>query len=557
MVTRFTDTILNMINIKKEIIILCVIFIIALFVRFYDLAGNPPSLTWDEVSWGYNAYTLGQVGRDEFGVFLPVTFLESFGDFKPPVYAYLSILPIKILGINEFSTRFVSALFGSISILIVYLLTIQIFYQSKKKKLLGLTAAALLAISPWHILLSRAAFEANVASFFIMFGVFLYLYSTRSGIKFWFLLISCLSFVTALYTFNTSRVFLPIFVPLLFAFRYKTLLSNYKAVVVAVLPAILLCIPLFMFLITPQAKLRYEEVNIFSDIKVIERTNQEILNDNNSSFSKIIHNRRLAYGVEYVKHYLDNFDPGFLFITGDGNPKFSIQDVGQLYIWELPFLILGIGMLVRKREGCWYILPLWILIGIIPAATARETPHALRIETTLPAFQILTAYGLLLSYRYIFERLKNKKVLFLLLGVFGIICISVFTYFMHTYFVHYPKTYAGEWQYGYKEAINFSESQKSKYKKIYITEDLGRPYIYVLFYGKYDPNTLKSAEITREALGFVHVNRFGKYNFAKELPYGEDKVLYISSPHKVPNGAHRLKNFKLPNGATVLVAYEK
>lgn len=544
-------------NIKKEIVIIGAIFIISLILRFYNLANNPPSLTWDEVSWGYNAYTLGQVGRDEFGVFLPLTFLESFGDFKPPLYAYLSVLPIKILGMNEFSTRFVSALLGSISVLIVYFLTIQIFYQSKSKKLLGIFAAALLAISPWHILLSRAAFEANVASFFIMLGVFLFLYSTRKGVKFWFLLISCLSFVAAMYTFNTSRVFLPIFVPLLFVGRFKILISNYKTVLLAIFPSILLSIPLFLFLLTPQAKLRYEEVNIFSDIKVIERVNQEILNDNNSVFSKIIHNRRLAYGVEYVKHYLDNLDPGFLFITGDGNPKFSIQDVGQLYIWELPFLIIGIFMLVRKREGEWYVLPLWILIGIIPAATARETPHALRIETTLPAFQIITAYGLLLSYQYIFERIKNKKLLFSLISIVVIICMSVFIYFTHTYFVHYPKTYAGEWQYGYKEAIQFSESQKSKYEKIYITEDLGRPYIYVLFYGKYNPSTLKTAEITREALGFVHVNKFDKYNFAKELPYGEDNVLYISSPHKVPDGAHRIKNFKLPNGETVLVAYEK
>lgn len=546
-----------MINIKKEIGILCVILIIALGLRFYNLADNPPSLTWDEVSWGYNAYTLGQTGRDEFGVFLPFTFLESFGDFKPPLYAYLSILPIKIFGMNEFSTRFVSALLGSISVLLVYFLTLQIFYKSKDKIFLGIFAALLLAISPWHILLSRAAFEANVASFFIIFGVFLYLYSTRSSIKFWFFLISCLSFVAALYTFNTSRVFLPIFVPLLFMFRFKTLLSNYRMVGLAIFSSILLSIPLFLFLITPQAKLRYEEVNIFSDIKVIERVNQEILNDNNSIFSKIIHNRRLTYGVEYVKHYLDNLDPAFLFIKGDGNPKFSIQDVGQLYVWELPFLILGAFMLVRRREGYWYILPIWILIGIIPAATARETPHALRIETTLPAFQIVTAYGLVLAYRYIYEKVKNKKLLLLMIGLFSIICISVFTYFIHTYFVHYPKVYAGEWQYGYKEAINFSESQKSKYKKIFITEDLGRPYIYVLFYGKYDPSTLKKAEITREALGFVHVNKFDKYNFAKELPYGEDDVLYISSPHKVPDGAHKIKNFKLPNGTTVLVAYEK
>jgi len=47
----------------------------------------------------------------------------------------------------------------------------------------------------------------------------------------------------------------------------------------------------------------------------------------------------------------------------------------------------------KRKEGNWWLVPLWLIIGIIPAATARETPHALRIETSLPTFQILAAYG--------------------------------------------------------------------------------------------------------------------------------------------------------------------
>ena len=89
-------------------------------------------------------------------------------------------------------------------------------------------------------------------------------------------------------------------------------------------------------------------------------------------------------------------------------------------------------------------------------------------------------------------------------------------YFFHTYFIHYPTKYAQEWQYGYREAVAFAEENKSKYEKIYFTQDLGRPHAYVLFYGKYNPNTLNTdSEVVREALGFVHVNSIGKYNFEK------------------------------------------
>src|SRR5258708_2521385 len=145
---------------KKTFLILFGIVLIAACLRFYQLGVNPPSLTWDEVAWGYNAYSLGIDGRDEFGKFLPITYLESFGDFKPPVYAYLDVLPIKIFGLNEFAVRFPSALFGSLTVLIVFFLVKRIFYQSQFKEWYGLTVSLLLAISPWHIMLSRAAFEA-------------------------------------------------------------------------------------------------------------------------------------------------------------------------------------------------------------------------------------------------------------------------------------------------------------------------------------------------------------------------------------------------------------
>ncbi len=542
--------------IKNHINFLFILVVILSFIlRFWNLSGNPPALTWDEVSWGYNAYTLGLTGRDEFGR-IPVTYLESFGDFKPPVYAYLSVIPVWIVGLSEFSTRFASAFFGSITILVVFFLVLEIFYSSSNKKYYALATTFLLAISPWHILLSRAAFEANIASFFIILGTLIFLFSARDIKNVRFMVVSFLCFVFAMYTFNTSRVFLPLFGLFLIIYKRKSLIKSWKVVVLsAILPCILL-VPLALFLITPQAKLRYEEVNIFSDIKVIERVNKEAENIGNSLLSKIIYNRRFAYGVEYLNHYLDNLNPIFLFIKGDGNPKFSIQDVGQMYIWELPFLIVGVFILIRKKEGSWLIVPVWLLMGILPAATARETPHALRIETTLPMFQIFVAYGLVQTALYM-QHKKNlvKNTFYTGFGAMVLVC---FIYFLHNYFNHYPEKYASEWQYGYKQAINFTEKQKNKYKNIYFTKDLGRPYMYVLFFGKYPPETLiEKGSIEREALGFVHVNTLDKYIFADTFPEPEEGNLYITTVSKIPENSKIVARFYQPDGKEALVAYEK
>ena len=110
------------------------IVLLAAFLRFYQLGINPPSLTWDEAAWGYNAYSLGINGKDEFGRFLPYDYLESFGDFKPPMYAYLDIIPVKLFGPSEFSVRFPSAFFGVLTVLLTYFLVKRIFDDKFKNQ---------------------------------------------------------------------------------------------------------------------------------------------------------------------------------------------------------------------------------------------------------------------------------------------------------------------------------------------------------------------------------------------------------------------------------------
>lgn len=549
---------------------LLLIVLVAGFLRFYNLGTNPPSLTWDEASWGYNAYSLGIDGKDEFGRFLPYTYLESFGDYKPPLYAYLDIIPVKVFGLNEFSTRFPSALFGTLAVLLTYFLVKRIFRENHKparnalqsdsdrssivnhkSEAIALLSALFLAISPWHTLLSRAAFEANVASFFIIFGVWAFLAAVQE--KKWYLILSAISFALTFYVFNTARIVSPILVLLLaFAFREK-LISMKKVTVVAFIFGVLVFLPTLSFLLTPQAGLRFKEVNIFSDRGIVEGSNWQIEHDNNAFWSKIIHNRRLAFTAEYLKHYLDNLNPSFLFIKGDANPKFSTQTVGQMYIWDIVFFAGGILLLIRKREGNWWLIPLWLLIGIIPAGLARETPHALRIESTLPTFQILVAYGVV----QLLDLLKSRKKE---IAVFLFVLLFInFVYFYHDYFYNYRYDYSRDWQYGYKESIDYVKSVENNYDYIQVTNYLGRPYIYYLFYTKTNPEVFrKTASVTRDVFGFVQVSGFGKYlfpqNYNHSLNSGK-KVLYINASNGVPDNAKVLKKFHLLNGEEELTAY--
>ena len=540
---------------NRKIILLYLIIALSIFLRFWQLGQNPPSLTWDETAWGYNAYSLGIDGRDEFGRLLPIDYLESFGDFKPPVYAYLDVVPIKLFGLTEFSTRFPSAFFGVLTVLVTYFLTKRIFWNSKSKEMYALLSALFLAISPWHIMLSRAAFEANVATFFIIAGIWLFLAGVQE--KKWHIVASIVFFILSMYTFNTARIVTPLLVLCLGLVFRKKLIENKKQTIIAILAGILLILPTLGFLFSPQAGLRFKEVNIFTDIDVVKTSNQEIINDS-SKWSRIIHNRRVGYALSYLKHYFDNLNPSFLFIRGDGNPKFSTQAVGQMYLWDLPFFIAGILFLFKRKEGYWWIVPVWLLIGIIPAATARETPHALRVETTLPTFQIFAAYGFSQFLFYIKRYGKFFKAAIIFVGI--LLFANLF-YFFRNYIVHYPYEFSGEWQYGYKDSIRYVKSVEENFDNIYITSDMGRPYIYYLFHTKTDPRIFrKDSAIRRDAFGFVTVDRFGKYNFLNDVTKINNKNgtknLFIKTPNNVPEKANRLKTFNILNGNIALVAYE-
>src|ERR1700740_2490700 len=104
--------------------IFLLIFFIGSFLRFYQLGSVPGSMDWDEVSFGYNAYSVLHTGKDEYNVIYPLLF-RAFGEYKQPVYAYLDVVSIDLFGLTAFAVRSPSAFFGSISIIFVYLLTFE------------------------------------------------------------------------------------------------------------------------------------------------------------------------------------------------------------------------------------------------------------------------------------------------------------------------------------------------------------------------------------------------------------------------------------------------
>lgn len=146
-------------------IVLCVVILLAFFLRIYQLDQNPPALSWDEAAAGYNAYTIANWGQDEFGAKMPLIF-TSFRDDKHPVWIYVTAIFTKFLGLSDFSTRLPAAIFGVLNVLMVFFVARVLF----KSNLVALLASLFLAISPYNLQFSRGEWEANYALFFFLLG---------------------------------------------------------------------------------------------------------------------------------------------------------------------------------------------------------------------------------------------------------------------------------------------------------------------------------------------------------------------------------------------------
>ncbi|MBI4991486.1 glycosyltransferase family 39 protein [Candidatus Gottesmanbacteria bacterium] len=543
---------------NKLLIIL--IFFLAFVLRFWQLGENPSSLDWDEASLGYNAYSILKSGRDEYGSFLPLA-IRSFGDYKPALYTYLTVIPVAIFGLNEFSTRFISALFGTLTVIVAYFLIKELF--PRKSSIFYFLFSIFFSLSPWHIQFSRVAFEANTALFFFTSGIWLFLKSIRQGK---FFVLSFISFALSAYSYHSPRLVIPILVVgMTFIYR-KEIIRQIKWFIVAVVIFILMIIPIV-------AQFRFSTAARFGSVTVINPSERlgpsiksiEYDSARGDSLGKLMHNRRIVFGREILAGYLDHFNFDFLFLKGDPPGRHHASGMGMLYWFDLPFVLIGLFYLLRNRDKGASTILWWFLVAPIASSLTSGTPHAVRALLYLPTYQIFTAFGVvrLLDYfknspsrsRFatpgrwpngLLPGVMSNGILFLFFSFF----VLNFFYYLHMYWIHTPSEYASEWQYGYREAVEEVAKIEQHYDKVVVTYRYDQPYIYFLYYNKIDPTWYQknwgSGEIERFG------RNFGKYEF-RNIDWEKDKNLtntvLVGTPGEIPeNTAGLIKEINFPDG---------
>ena len=544
----------NFVNFKN--LPLIAIVIVAIILRFWQLGNVPPSPDWDEASLGYNAYSIMVSGRDEYGKFLPVI-LRSFDDYKPGLYAYLIIPFIKLIDLNIIAVRIPSAIFGVLAVIGTYFLVKELFPNAKKYSVSEITAL-LLAISPWHLQFSRIAFEAQVGLSLNIFSILFFIKGLKRGI---YLVPSLIFAAASIYMYQSEKVYHPIlFLALLIIYWKDLMRTSKKWIGGAVLVGVILSIPMFLALVNdPNSLLRARGVSSFADqTQFLKRNVVKYADDvgRGDIIGMIVDNRRVEYAKTVVSGYISHFNLNWLFITGDIE-RHHAPNMGLLYLFELPFLLIGIYLLFfgnfdKKAKLTIFAI---FLIAPIPASITSGVPHAVRTINFLPSFQIFTALGIIAALGW------ARNFRFAKLLVTGALLFAVFNifYFLNQYFAQQNYYYSEAWQYGWQETVDYVKTIESRYDKVVVSNDrpLDQSYIFFLYYLKYDPKRYLSEGGTRTG-GFKEEHRFGKYEF-RVMDWNKEKSgsLYVGRPEDFSQSTRVLKTINYLDGKRAIMITEK
>jgi len=471
------------------------ILVLSAALRFYAL-DSLPSLNQDEAVFGFEAFSVAETGRDEWGAAAPVIFTE-FGGYSLPFYIYFLAPFVKLFGLSVFVTRFPSALFGVLLCVAAFFLCKRIF--NEKGELVGLAAALLVAVTPSLVHLNRLAFSASLLPFFVVAGAF-FLFNWLSGKREKRereerdLFVAAALFSLSLYTYATAKLFVPLLFLGFAALYRRELWSEKRAVIKAAAVFLVVALPLLYASVfdAAAANARFDSVSVFHSENWIE-----------------------AAASDYGKY----FDVNYLFVSGDHLLTHSADGLPQIPLFALPLCVLAVALLLFRSSKEKLFLLWWLVAFPVAGALTLPAPHALRGTTLTPLLQIFSAFALVVAFdfarkNWVEARGKLAAVALAALLVFG--AYSVVSQLDYYYDV-FPSKQAAWFSYGYREAVGEANAlaAANNASEIVVTRNLNQPYVFFLFFERYPPALFQNEAVVNDIRPGVwsDVRSFGGHRF--------------------------------------------
>ncbi|MBI3576887.1 glycosyltransferase family 39 protein [Candidatus Gottesmanbacteria bacterium] len=408
----------------KKFFLLCIaVVILASVLRLWRLGEVPVSMSDDETRLVESAYSIWKTGKDLNGRFLPLAFPISGYAFNP-VAIYLTAPFVGLGGLTMFVARLPFALAGILTVILVYLLSEQLF----KNKPIALLAATVLAVSPWHLQLSRFAYEGGMALFFYTLGTYLFLRIKKKQLGFLFAALA--SFILGFYSYSGFKLTL---VPILLVLAWYKKDQLVKRQLVLIAGAIILAFGSLYLLGKTQGALTYGgSLVFFQDTNQIE-TAVELERRASAApelFKRLYHNKLTYIWSVFAHHYLYAFSPQYLLTDQEASGIFSMWGRGQLYYAEGIFLLFGIlALWIKKRRESAFVLFL-LAAAALPAGLGPEPiTYTIRASFMLPWLVLSIGAGVV-SLGTLTKKATMRWGLFLCVG-------ALYAYFVGGYLTQY------------------------------------------------------------------------------------------------------------------------
>ena len=433
--------------------LLTLIVLIGAVIRTVGIVNPETGFYVDEAALGYNAKSLIETGTDEYGQSLPLAF-RSFGDFKSPLFIYSAIPLVKLLGI-PLGVRLTAAIWGVLTIWWTAEISRTILKKEKKKTacVAGLVTAVVLALSPWHVNLSRHAIEAVMATALWSLGLLLLVRKKYST--------AIISLSLSALTYHSTKYAVP-----------------------------LLFLILAGFYLTKNKRLKIKGVDKFSLIAGLFALLVIVINL--QGFSNARAGGVALLGVngwwktirDMAASYLAYFSPRVLNL-GDWQVRNSVYGIDNVPLLVIIFFFFGLWTTGRKwfktKQLNYLIVLLALLLSPLPASATIDPFHSIRSLIMLVPLAVLAGLGLAELAK------KLNKNCFKLLSVL-MVCFSLWQMIFLSERLWVQNTIVGydDWAWGYEQVIEkVKEIEPEEYEKIYIdTTDASAAYsLWMVFAG--------------------------------------------------------------------------
>ncbi|MFW5772942.1 MAG: ArnT family glycosyltransferase, partial [Phototrophicaceae bacterium] len=421
---------------------LVAILLVGAFFRLYDLGGMPPEMTSDHMEKLLDAH---RVAEGDYQVFFP----NNGGREGFQMYAIALLSRLPGLGIDYTSLKLLTVLEGLLTLPVLWWFGREIVGERDRRlgNAVGLALVALVAVSYWHLILSRLALRIVLTPLITALLLIFLARGMRHNRRGDFILAG-LTLGFGLYMYQAVRM-LPVVVlagvglAMLYNLRNRQQLRRYVANLAALVAvSFVVFVPLFRFSMDyPDLFWMRSTGRILGDTRINAGSENAVtvsewlgaFGENMTILAENIRDALLMY----------NWRGDVAWINGVSlRPVMDIFTGGLLIVGLAAWLVL---ILRRHRDPVYPLIPLALFIMLLPSALAvampLENPSASRTSGSLPSAYLLAAFPLGLIAYQLWRTVPRRMGLLLAASAVLAVTAGAYTRNFDLYYDDYRRVY--------------------------------------------------------------------------------------------------------------------